>query len=189
MFSAFDWGNSPLQPFLTSNWHFWQMTQMSDKCLICKIEEEKNSDIWTNSDYPSPFKPLLVVVPLLVGVLRGNQLKQDIQREPSNTAVLAADVQLNHTYWWSAQSSCPPPIYPQVSPWHCWIQALYETRRTVNCRLIKRVQSHAGLCCVTPILSTILYTSSTGTPLDSGHSQTWYAMVRLIKPWSPKSSK
>ena len=25
-----------LQPFLTSNWHFWSMTQMSDKCLLCK---------------------------------------------------------------------------------------------------------------------------------------------------------
>ena len=24
------------QSFLTSNWHFWQMTQMSDKCLLCK---------------------------------------------------------------------------------------------------------------------------------------------------------
>ena len=24
------------QSFLSSNWHFWQMTQMSDKCLLCK---------------------------------------------------------------------------------------------------------------------------------------------------------
>ena len=33
---AIDFGNSPLQPFLTSNWFFWQMTKMSDKCLLCK---------------------------------------------------------------------------------------------------------------------------------------------------------
>ena len=29
----------PWQPFLSSNRHFWQMTQMSDKCLLSKTEK------------------------------------------------------------------------------------------------------------------------------------------------------
>ena len=45
------------QAFLTPNWHFWQMTQISDKCLLCKTE--KNSDIWTNSDNLRPVEPLI----------------------------------------------------------------------------------------------------------------------------------
>ena len=40
MSSAFDWRNcTTFQPFLTSNRHFWQMTQMSDKCLLSKTEK------------------------------------------------------------------------------------------------------------------------------------------------------
>ena len=35
--------NSTCQPFLTSNWHFWQMAQMSDKCLSCKTEKAQIS--------------------------------------------------------------------------------------------------------------------------------------------------
>ena len=44
-----------VRPF-SSNWHFWQMTQMSDKCLL--YETEKTRDIWTNSDYLSRLRPL-----------------------------------------------------------------------------------------------------------------------------------
>ena len=40
---VFDWGNSTCQPFLTSNWHFWQMTQMSDKSLLYKTEKTQIS--------------------------------------------------------------------------------------------------------------------------------------------------
>ena len=29
------------QPFLASNWHFWKMTRMSDKCLLCKTKRKK----------------------------------------------------------------------------------------------------------------------------------------------------
>ena len=43
MFSAFYWRNGTCQPFLTSNWHFWQMTQMSDKCLLSKTEKTQIS--------------------------------------------------------------------------------------------------------------------------------------------------
>ena len=44
------------QPFLISIWHFWQMTQMSDKCLLCKYYVK--SDIWKNSDNLSRLGPL-----------------------------------------------------------------------------------------------------------------------------------
>ena len=44
MFSAFYWRNGTCQPFLTSNWHFWQMTQMSDKCLLSKTEKLRYLD-------------------------------------------------------------------------------------------------------------------------------------------------
>ena len=43
MSSAFDWSNSTCQPFFTSNWHFWQKAQMSDKCLWCKTEKAQIS--------------------------------------------------------------------------------------------------------------------------------------------------
>ena len=43
MSSAFDWCNSTCQPFLTSNWHFWQMVQMSAQCLLCKTEKAQIS--------------------------------------------------------------------------------------------------------------------------------------------------
>ena len=56
---VFNWRNRAFRAFLTPNWHFWQMTQISDKCLLCKTE--KNSDIWTNSDNLSPLEPLLRV--------------------------------------------------------------------------------------------------------------------------------
>ena len=36
---SFYWRNSPWQPFLNLNWHFWQMTQMSDKSLLSKTEK------------------------------------------------------------------------------------------------------------------------------------------------------
>ena len=32
-----------LSALLTSNWHFWQMAQMSDKCLWCKTEKAQIS--------------------------------------------------------------------------------------------------------------------------------------------------
>ena len=44
MFWTFDWGNSPSEPFLTSNWLFWQMTQMSYRCLICITEKIRYLD-------------------------------------------------------------------------------------------------------------------------------------------------
>ena len=43
MSSASDWSNSTCQPFLTSNWHFWQMVQMSAQCLLCKTEKAQIS--------------------------------------------------------------------------------------------------------------------------------------------------
>ena len=43
MSSAFGWSNSTWQPFLTSNWHFWQMVQMSAQCLLCKTEKAQIS--------------------------------------------------------------------------------------------------------------------------------------------------
>ena len=36
---AFEWRNNPFQPFLASNWYFWQMTNMSDKSLLPKSEK------------------------------------------------------------------------------------------------------------------------------------------------------
>ena len=41
--SASDWSNSTCQPFLTSNWHFWQMVQMSAQCLLYKTEKAQIS--------------------------------------------------------------------------------------------------------------------------------------------------
>ena len=43
MSSAFGWSNSTYQPFLTSNWHFWQMVQMSAQCLLSKNEKAQIS--------------------------------------------------------------------------------------------------------------------------------------------------
>ena len=43
MSSASDWSNSTCQPFLSSNWHFWQMVQMSVQCLLCKTEKAQIS--------------------------------------------------------------------------------------------------------------------------------------------------
>ena len=43
MSSAFYWSNSTYQPFLASNWHFWQMVQMSAKCLLSKTEKAQIS--------------------------------------------------------------------------------------------------------------------------------------------------
>ena len=43
MSSASDWSNSTCQPFLTSNWHFWQMVQMSAQCLLSKTEKAQIS--------------------------------------------------------------------------------------------------------------------------------------------------
>ena len=47
--SAFDWNNSTCQPFLTPNWHLWQMVQMSAQCLLCKTEKAQISE--KNADY------------------------------------------------------------------------------------------------------------------------------------------
>ena len=43
MSSAFDWSNSTCQPFLNSNWHFWQMVQMSAQYLLSKTEKAQIS--------------------------------------------------------------------------------------------------------------------------------------------------
>ena len=40
---GFNWRNRAFQAFLTPNWHFWQMTQISDKCLLCKTEKTQIS--------------------------------------------------------------------------------------------------------------------------------------------------
>ena len=45
---GFNWRNRAFQAFLTPNWHFWQMAQISDKCLfniiyICKTEKTQIS--------------------------------------------------------------------------------------------------------------------------------------------------
>ena len=63
----FDWRNSPLHPFLPSNRHFWQMTQMSEKCLLCKTEKTQISEqtqiIWVDSSpWSILYHPLIVVV-------------------------------------------------------------------------------------------------------------------------------
>ena len=55
---SFYWRNSPRQPFLNSNWHFWQMTQMSDKSLLSKTDK---THIWTNSDNLRRLKPLVSI--------------------------------------------------------------------------------------------------------------------------------
>ena len=40
---GFNWRNRAFQAFLTPNLHFWQMTQISDKCLLCKTKKTQIS--------------------------------------------------------------------------------------------------------------------------------------------------
>ena len=55
-----DFGSaSHCNPSLTSNWHFWQMTQMSNKCLLSKTEKAQMSGqiqiIWVCWDLCFPY--------------------------------------------------------------------------------------------------------------------------------------
>ena len=61
MSSASDWSNSTCQPFLTSNWHYWQMVQMSAQSLLSKTEKTQISGqmqiICTGWQHWSAFNP------------------------------------------------------------------------------------------------------------------------------------
>ena len=68
---GFNWRNRAFQPFLTSNWHFWQMAQMSAKCLLSKTEKAQISaqtqiicTLWSLWSRPTGKNDLSTLVPL-----------------------------------------------------------------------------------------------------------------------------
>ena len=123
---GFNWRNRAFQPFLTSNWHFWQMAQMSAKCLLSKTEKVQIS---------AQMQIICALWSLCM------DYKQNLMEMPGDSACSGAEVYnknvstWHHGYIYSAfkitwSGSCHKPfqcldasIHQHCSSWWGWYAA------------------------------------------------------------------
>ena len=122
--SAFDWSNSTCQPFLSSNWHFWQMTQMSTnvcylklkkrRCLDkCRLSAPAEASVTNHRSYSEKFS-LLSLRPSIyihLWLCLARQVAQYIPKEFSFWLVglLPSCLLVVQLHGWGAQLFLPPP--------------------------------------------------------------------------------